>query len=137
MEVKISAVFCEDIRQEIDGRHMLLGVYPGIIFVSRNDSVLVSHHIQITGLDVGSYTSSMRVIHEANGATRTLSSIDFDVQVESHYPVILTPMGMTVDSRYGDGLLKLFVTIDDQPEVEVESVVIEVVDDDDADGATK
>ena len=130
MEVTFSTVFCEDIRREFDGRHMLLGVYPGIIFVGHSATVQVSNHIYITGLEPGQYSFKLKAVFENDDSEYPISTVEFQMPVETHYPVALTPTNMKLDGSNGNGVLKLLATIGDQPELEVGRISLEVVDDD-------
>ncbi len=113
-KLTISAVFCEDIRQEQSGQFTLIGVYPGVAFVDHGDTEIFANWIKIDGLSPGPHKLRFKAEFEDSHGQTVFA--DREIEVESpvtESALILTPTGLGITAE-NSGWLSLLISIDNE-----------------------
>lgn len=85
-----AVVLCDDIRQEISGKYVLVGVYGADIVVPGFPTQLfLSWWMMISPKIVGSLKGSVRILH-SGGATLTQGEVNFEVKDLQNFTSTLT-----------------------------------------------
>ncbi|MFK0384960.1 hypothetical protein [Agrobacterium sp. NPDC090273] len=113
-QLTISAVFCEDIRQEQSGQFTLVGVYPGVAFVDHGETEFFANWIKIDGLSPGPHQLRFKAEFEDSHGQTVFA--DREIEVESpteESALVLTPTGLGITPEHS-GSLSLSISIDDE-----------------------
>ncbi|MDL2410455.1 hypothetical protein PY650_33725 [Rhizobium calliandrae] len=95
MVVVADAIFCDDIRQEVTGKFILIGVYPGDLVPGRiPSSVPMGAMVRVHGLQKGVHEVEM-VLTSPNGQRVIEEKSTFDL-IESHTPMVLIFAGFVM-----------------------------------------
>lgn len=111
----VTTVFCDDIRQEISGKHILVGVYGSDLVPSNLPAdITLSFWVRIRGLSEGKHRFKIRVDAPTGSVTNAdVEAIMSDVDV----PMVMALGGFPVRiSEYGD--IAVWLQIDDFAESE-------------------
>lgn len=129
MEVKIQALFCDDIRRDSEGTFILIGVYPGIVFLEKDVEKTLSNFIQLTEIPQGEHKVRLHVTFEPSESAKpvTMAKQSTSISSENQLAVVLTPMGLELGMEE-DGKIRLFISIDDEDEREVASLTVKILD---------
>ncbi|OMQ42073.1 hypothetical protein [Ensifer sp. 1H6] len=138
MEVKIQALFCDHVRRDAEGTFILIGVYPGIIFLEKDLGKTVNNFIQINDLPAGKHKVRLHVTFEPKngGDLVTMAKQSTSIHGEDdmdQIAVVLTPMGLELGMEE-EGKIRLFIGIDDDDEIEVASLVVKLFEHDPEEG---
>lgn len=127
----IQALFCDDMRRDEQGTFILVGVYPGIIFLEKSVEKSVGNYIQVSALPVGDHKMRLRVIFEPEGGGKTLilAKQSTSVSIEkTSMPFVVTPTGLRL-ALETNGVIRLFIGIDEEDDQEVTSLKVKIEDD--------
>lgn len=112
--MKTQILFCDDIRQEITGKHMLIGVYDDQLNMNAGPGILpLAVYLQILGIPEGDHTLHI-VAHKHIGNQRTeIAVVDIDVNIAKGNRLValaLPQLPVHVDS---DCLVSVNIVVDD------------------------
>jgi hypothetical protein len=113
-DVKASVVFCDDIRQEVSGKFILLGVYTAEIVCHQAPANLtLSTYIQISGLNLGLHHISAKVtLNTEEKPVHVIGTIDADLDItKPEFASSIVPTGLVV-SCDRNSVLSVHLTID-------------------------
>lgn len=114
MKLYADTIFCDDIRQEVTGKHLLIGVYSGQVLVHEGPSVVpISTWMKINGIAQGKHEFSVTATFESPGREPVPSGVmsgNMDV-ADTKFPFIMVFPPLPIGIEY-DGELKLELTID-------------------------
>lgn len=118
MSIDVKALFCDDIRQEANGKFILIGVYSGEMNVGSGPaSLMISTWLQISGLSAGLHILRFSARKHVGSQRIELAKIEAELEViEGSLPIAMPLQGlpMNVDS---DCSISLSVSFDGTPEV--------------------
>ncbi|MDX8526306.1 hypothetical protein RFM68_17540 [Mesorhizobium sp. MSK_1335] len=124
MAPRFDALFCDDIRQEITGKHILIGVYGGDIVpsVPFPHVTPVSIWTKIVGLPLGEHTFRFKIIGpDAQLAAEIVDT--FLVEPNNSESVALGFAGIPITFPKS-GSVRALISIDDQPEFELAAIKV-------------
>ncbi len=113
------AIFCDDIRQEHNGKVILIGIYQGALATpSFPLSVLIATYVDVRGLDEGTHRTKIVAEYVANGEVVQLATLESDVEVtDGDLPTILQGSGMNLSVEQ-PGVLNIWLSVDgDRPRI--------------------
>jgi len=117
LSVNIYTIFCDDVRQEISGKFILIGVYSGDMNVNNGPATVpLSIWIEMTGLSAGHQNLDF-VARKQVGLQRTeIARMHVGIEVNDPKLPVALPLqglGVSIDS---DCLVSLYVTCEGEPE---------------------
>ena len=113
-DVKASVVFCDDIRQEVSGKFILLGVYTAEIVCHQAPANLtLSTYIQLSGLSSGIHHIAAKVtLNTEEEPVQVIGLIDTDLDItKPEFSASIVPTGLFV-SCDRNSVLSVHLTID-------------------------
>lgn len=127
MAVKVTAVFCDDVRADDRGTFILVGVYPGLLTLEDNDkSKRIANWIQICGLPNGTHEVGFKIEFKTDEEPETsvLAKHAIEIEVNQDLAVILKPSGLLVPRE--KGTLTLLISIPGEEEYEIASLQVRI-----------
>lgn len=113
-EVTARVVFCDDIRQEYNGKLILIGVYSGEIRFNPPLVQPIATWIQIFGLPAGDHKATANVTYDNGQNAVVLGTIEFHFQItDPTLPAHAFPTGLLVNFDR-PGKLDVSISINDQ-----------------------
>lgn len=113
-KLTISAVFCEDIRQEQSGQFTLIGVYPGVAFLDHDETEYFANWIKIDGLKPGRHQLRFKAEFEDSNGQNVFADREIEVDSpDAESALILTPTGLAISAEHS-GWLSLLISIDEE-----------------------
>ncbi|MGV8833273.1 MAG: DUF6941 family protein [Devosia sp.] len=110
-----TTVFCDDVRQETSGKHILIGVYGGeLVPGSMPSSFPISLYIKLSDVAPGHHSFRLK-ISVSNGGHSAEIAGEVDLPASTAvFPMVFAGLPMNVD-KYGEIIAEL--AFDDQPAV--------------------
>lgn len=98
MITDVHALFCDDIRQEMSGKFILIGVYSGEMNVNNGPTTLpLSMWVDITGLPAGKQKLNFTVRKHVGTQRTEIARMDVEVDVvNANMPVALPLQGLPI-----------------------------------------
>lgn len=129
MAVTPRGFFCDDIRTEMNGKYLLIGLYPGsLITYFPNAFVTLATFVEIDGLALGAHEVSLSVRYTGDGFDNQIGDVKLNVTiVDDTMPAYVIPNGLTLHATH-NGRLKLFVGIDGNDAMECCNIKVTVPD---------
>jgi len=116
-EVNTRVVFCDDIRQEHNGKLILIGAYAGEIRFLAPFIQPIATWIQIFGLSTGPHKATVTVAYEDNDNSALLGTIEMQFQItDETIPAHGFPTGLMINFDR-PGYIVVNIAIDDQPPI--------------------
>ena len=118
-------VFCDDIREEVNGKAFLIGAYQGDLLASTLPGPInLATYIDIRSLPAGPHTFHVSAHFDIDGLAEEVASISFMVTViEPGLPTILKANGMQFLAK-SPGILRLYLAVNNQLAREIDSLRI-------------
>lgn len=115
--IKAIVVFCDDIRIETTGKHLLVGVYGGNINVNKSPFQLpLAIWAKITGLSLGTHSATFIARKRVGVETTDFAKMVAEVNVENLItPICITLPGLPLSIDM-DCTVEIVMSFDDQPE---------------------
>lgn len=112
VDIRAHAIFCDDIRVELNGKFILVGVYTGGLTVHETPQVFeLATFIEIDGLPIGKHQLRAAVEFDDGSETVHVGSLDLMVEVvDEQSPAILFPTGLEVHVQSA-GILRLKLSV--------------------------
>lgn len=112
VDIRAHAIFCDDIRIELNGKFILIGVYTGGLTVHETPQVFgLATFIEIDGLPIGKHHVRPAVEFYDGNETVHVGSLDLMVEVvDEQTPAILFPTGLEVHIQSA-GTLRLELSV--------------------------
>ncbi|AUX76429.1 hypothetical protein [Sinorhizobium fredii] len=90
--IEVRSIFCDDVRIEVNGKSILIGVYPGVLFASAGDVVKLSNWIEARGLERGKHTATISAFFDNGHEEISVADVAVDFTVaDERFPAIFTP----------------------------------------------
>ncbi|PSS59834.1 hypothetical protein C6558_36020 [Ensifer sp. NM-2] len=111
MALKIDTIFCDDVRQEISGKHTLVGVYGSDIRSQGHGTIKIWIWMRVSGLKVGEHEFDISLIAPNQrapfaGARGTMEVLSAEFPV----PMSLGPFSFKIrEGEQGDLVVKAIV----------------------------
>lgn len=119
MDWSARVIFCDDIRQESNGKFILIGIYQGTLLTqSMPLMVPMSTYIDVRDLTPGSHVCVINATYESDNETVELASLTSTIEVvDASFPSFLVGRGMTLQAET-PGKLHIMLSIDgSQPKI--------------------
>jgi hypothetical protein len=106
-------IFCDDIRQEFNGKVLLIGIYQGLLVTpSFPFAMMLSTYVDIRGVPAGLHTFDISAQYESEEGTLDLGKLPHEIDVrDGTLPVILQGGGMNLVAQK-PGEVKILLSVD-------------------------
>ncbi|EKF60551.1 hypothetical protein QWE_05778 [Agrobacterium albertimagni AOL15] len=124
--MKIQALFCDDVRRDETGTFIVIGVYPGVIYVDPDPSSKnISNFVLITELEPGEHEARlMMTFHPDDGSDPQVLGDDIlSLQGGDDAALVLSPSGLQLQVK-GPGFLTLRLGMDGSEPSEICSLKV-------------
>lgn len=126
--LRIESIFCDDIRIEATQKHILIGVYSDEVMVhSAPATIGIALWLRIHGIAAGKHKIHIQAFLEHGDERKLCGEIGADLEVlrgnramAINTPTVLFPIEKS-------GMLKYFISVDDEPPQDAGSLIITVV----------
>jgi hypothetical protein len=128
VDVTAQTIFCDDIRQESNGKYIIIGTYSGEILIYNSvPLVQLATYVSISGLSEGPHSLALAVQLQTVAETRTIGNMTMEVQVtRPDLPAVIAPTGLHIPVD-ADGLLTLYLSVSGSPPKEAGHLKIKLI----------
>ncbi|MDX0911907.1 hypothetical protein GOE02_21550 [Sinorhizobium medicae] len=126
--LKIESIFCEDIRLEATQKHILIGVFSDEVLVHTTPANIgIALWLRIHGIAVGKHKIHIEAYLESGDERKLCGEISADLEVlrPGRATVINSPTLVIPVEK--DGMLKYFISFDDEPPQDAGTLIVTVV----------
>lgn len=111
--MKAFTIFCDDIRLENSGKHLLIGVYTSKLVVPELPwNATLATWVSLSGLGSGTHSIQFIVEYVTADSTRVIGDVSSELTIEQpDVQTILSPTGLAVPID-AEGFIRLLVKID-------------------------
>lgn len=124
-QLRYDLIFCDDVRQEVNGKHLLVGVYgPEMIFKEFPAHTMLAIFHRIHNLPDGEHKYKLRMAGlggEKDFEITAELSPEESVTARHMAHVVLNKIGIQIPNPT---VLKFYSQLDDDPEIEIGQLVV-------------
>lgn len=124
-KISANAIFCDEIRQESNGKFFIIGIYAGDIIVNSFPAHFrISNYIIISGLSKGEHDFSVDVSMVVDGVATNIGKLEGSLNVEREdLGTVLAPTGLVVVAN-GPGKIILMLALDGEDAIEAGAIYV-------------
>lgn len=125
MSVIVQSLFCDDIRQEANGKFILIGMYTGEMSIGSGPlAISLSIWVQMSGLSAGKHQLHFRARKHIGSQRTDIARVEAEIEVLENGIAVGMPLQnlpVTIDS---DCSFSLSVSVDGSPEIPAGNLVV-------------